>query len=81
MTRAVQQTAQEYYRFGESTWDLFLFIGTGALGPDPQKKLTALCIKRYDLIVAEGPLGSCQTFVLAVVNVIMLLSPERHDRL
>lgn len=24
---------QEYYTFGESTWDLFMFIGTGALGP------------------------------------------------
>eukprot|EP00434_Breviolum_minutum_P027839 symbB.v1.2.024625.t1/scaffold2345.1/size81736/2 len=39
----------EYYTFGESTWDLVLFIGTGAL----------------------GPLGSVQTFVLALVNVIM----------
>ncbi|CAE7710759.1 unnamed protein product [Symbiodinium pilosum] len=40
---------KEYYTFGESTWDLFMFIGTGAL----------------------GPLGSFQTFVLAIVNVIM----------
>ncbi|CAE7660816.1 unnamed protein product, partial [Symbiodinium sp. KB8] len=40
---------QEYYRFGESTWDLFLFIGTGAL----------------------GPLGSIQTFLLAVVSMTM----------
>ncbi|CAJ1450174.1 unnamed protein product [Effrenium voratum] len=24
---------QEYYAFGESTWDLAMFIGTGALGP------------------------------------------------
>ncbi|CAE7699399.1 unnamed protein product, partial [Symbiodinium necroappetens] len=40
---------QEYYRFGESTWDLFLFIGTGAL----------------------GPLGSLQTFLLAVVSMTM----------
>ncbi|CAE7283912.1 unnamed protein product, partial [Symbiodinium sp. CCMP2456] len=40
---------QEYYRFGESTWDLFLFIGTGAL----------------------GPLGSLQTFLLAVVSMSM----------
>ena len=23
----------EYYTFGESTWDLVIFIGTGALGP------------------------------------------------
>ena len=36
-------------RFGESTWDLVIFIGTGAL----------------------GPLGSFQTFLLAVVNVLM----------
>jgi len=40
---------QEYYTFGESTWDLVFFIGTGAL----------------------GPLGSVQTFLLAVVNVVM----------
>lgn len=40
---------QEYYSFGESTWDLVFFIGTGAL----------------------GPLGSWQTFLLAVVNVLM----------
>eukprot|EP00913_Durusdinium_trenchii_P022105 g20771.t1 len=40
---------QEYYTFGESTWDLVLFIGTGAL----------------------GPLGSLQTCVLAIVNVLM----------
>ena len=26
---------QEYYTFGESTWDLVLFIGTGALGEAP----------------------------------------------
>ncbi|CAE7199229.1 unnamed protein product [Symbiodinium microadriaticum] len=39
----------EYYTFGESTWDLVMFIGTGAL----------------------GPLGSLQTFLLAVVNVMM----------
>jgi hypothetical protein len=24
---------QEYYTFGESTWDLVLLIGTGTLGP------------------------------------------------
>jgi len=47
--KVLDTQTKEYYRFGESTWDLFLFIGTGAL----------------------GPLGSCQTFVLAVVNVIM----------
>eukprot|EP00913_Durusdinium_trenchii_P028852 g27053.t1 len=41
--------AEEYYTFGESTWDLVIFIGTGAL----------------------GPLGSFQTFLLAVVNVLM----------
>ena len=23
----------QYYTFGESTWDLVIFIGTGALGP------------------------------------------------
>ncbi|CAL1172253.1 unnamed protein product [Cladocopium goreaui] len=39
----------EYYSFGESTWDLVIFIGTGAL----------------------GPLGSLQTFLLAIVNVLM----------
>lgn len=39
----------EYYSFGESTWDLVMFIGTGAL----------------------GPLGSLQTLLLAVVNVLM----------
>ena len=39
----------EYYTFGESTWDLVIFIGTGAL----------------------GPLGSLQTVLLAVVNVMM----------
>ena len=39
----------EYYSFGESTWDLVMFIGTGAL----------------------GPLGSLQTVLLAVVNVLM----------
>ena len=39
----------EYYTFGESTWDLVIFIGTGAL----------------------GPLGSVQTCLLAVVNVLM----------
>eukprot|EP00439_Symbiodinium_sp_Y106_P022194 s3415_g2.t1 len=47
--KVLDTQTKDYYRFGESTWDLFLFIGTGAL----------------------GPLGSCQTFVLAVVNVIM----------
>ena len=25
--------SKEYYSFGESTWDLVIFIGTGALGP------------------------------------------------
>ncbi|CAJ1368514.1 unnamed protein product [Effrenium voratum] len=40
---------KEYYSFGESTWDLVLFIGTGAL----------------------GPMGSLQTFILAIVNVLM----------
>ncbi|CAK8991445.1 unnamed protein product [Durusdinium trenchii] len=39
----------EYYTFGESTWDLVIFIGTGAL----------------------GPFGSFQTFLLAIVNVLM----------
>eukprot|EP00435_Cladocopium_sp_Y103_P047400 s633_g13.t3 len=39
----------EYYTFGESTWDLVIFIGTGAL----------------------GPLGSLQTLILALVNVVM----------
>ena len=39
----------EYYSFGESTWDLVIFIGTGAL----------------------GPLGSLQTFLLAIINVLM----------
>ena len=39
----------EYYSFGESTWDLVMFIGTGAL----------------------GPMGSLQTLLLAVVNVLM----------
>ena len=41
--------ANEYYSFGESTWDLVMFIGTGAL----------------------GPMGSLQTLLLAVVNVLM----------
>lgn len=35
----------------ESTWDLVIFVGTGAL----------------------GPLGSAQTVLLAVVNVLMQL--------
>lgn len=35
----------------ESTWDLVVFVGTGAL----------------------GPLGSVQTIMLAVVNVVMQL--------
>ncbi len=39
----------EYYSWGESTWDLVIFIGTGAL----------------------GPLGSFQTCLLAVVNILM----------
>ena len=39
----------ELYTFGESTWDLVMFIGTGAL----------------------GPMGSFQTMLLAVVNVLM----------
>eukprot|EP00438_Fugacium_kawagutii_P007422 Skav210431 [mRNA] locus=scaffold1297:28756:30027:+ [translate_table: standard] len=39
----------ELYSFGESTWDLVVFIGTGAL----------------------GPLGSFQTVLLAIVNVLM----------
>ncbi|CAE7036725.1 unnamed protein product [Symbiodinium sp. CCMP2592] len=47
--RTLDTQTQEYYSFGESTWDLFMFIGTGAL----------------------GPLGSLQTFVLAIVNVVM----------
>ena len=60
---------QEYYTFGESTWDLVIFIGTGAL----------------------GPLGSLQTFILAIVNVVMqavfvgiavfnFLAPDITDR-
>ena len=44
-----------YYSFGESTWDLVFFIGTGAL----------------------GPLGSWQTFLLAVVNVLMQVPSGR----
>ena len=28
-----QPTTQQYYTFGESTWDLVLLIGTGTLGP------------------------------------------------
>eukprot|EP00439_Symbiodinium_sp_Y106_P018497 s3841_g2.t1 len=40
---------KEYYTWGESTWDLVIFIGTGAL----------------------GPAGSFQTFLLAVINVLM----------
>ena len=49
---------EEYYSFGESTWDLVLFIGTGAL----------------------GPMGSLQTFILAIVNVLMPLGSEVSHR-
>lgn len=47
--KTLDTQTNEYYTFGESTWDLVIFIGTGAL----------------------GPLGSFQTFLLAVVNVLM----------
>jgi len=47
--KTLDTQTSEYYSFGESTWDLVIFIGTGAL----------------------GPLGSFQTFLLAIVNVLM----------
>ena len=47
--KTLDTQTSEYYSFGESTWDLVIFIGTGAL----------------------GPFGSFQTFLLAVVNVLM----------
>ncbi|CAK9048900.1 Uncharacterized protein SCF082_LOCUS27166 [Durusdinium trenchii] len=47
--RLLDTQTSEYYTFGESTWDLVIFIGTGAL----------------------GPLGSLQTVLLALVNVLM----------
>ena len=47
--KTLDTETSEYYTFGESTWDLVIFIGTGAL----------------------GPLGSIQTILLAIVNVLM----------
>ena len=47
--KTLDTQTSEYYSFGESTWDLVIFIGTGAL----------------------GPFGSFQTFLLAIVNVLM----------
>ena len=49
--KTLDTETSEYYTFGESTWDLVIFIGTGAL----------------------GPLGSIQTVVLAIINVLMQL--------
>ena len=49
--KTLDTQTSEYYTFGESTWDLVIFIGTGAL----------------------GPLGSIQTVVLAIINVLMQL--------
>ena len=47
--KTLDTQTSEYYTFGESTWDLVIFIGTGAL----------------------GPLGSIQTILLAIINVLM----------
>ena len=47
--KTLDTQTSEYYTFGESTWDLVIFIGTGAL----------------------GPLGSFQTILLAIINVLM----------
>eukprot|EP00435_Cladocopium_sp_Y103_P040480 s646_g11.t1 len=46
--KTLDTQTSEYYTFGESTWDLVIFIGTGAL----------------------GPLGSLQTILLAIINVV-----------
>ncbi|CAJ1371006.1 unnamed protein product [Effrenium voratum] len=35
---------REYYQFGESTWDLAIFIGTGALGPAGSFQLCVLLV-------------------------------------
>ncbi|CAJ1381709.1 unnamed protein product [Effrenium voratum] len=61
--------SKEYYSFGESTWDLVIFIGTGALGPAGSLQTFLLAV-----------VNVCMQGIFVGIAMYNFLAPEVTDK-